>query len=164
MGYKGPENKDIRVDITNRVANQRILEAYIQDPADRAQLEAKFSDMERNMLKEQQEIRKETRRELNDLRKQVIDGHQENISNLSLEYGNMITGKISLEQMNRRMDAVIAKMQAGAHLATLNMNDASIVLPVQIALNRAGKSVLVDGVMRAGGETEGVLKAFQQEK
>ncbi len=164
MGYKGPENKDIRVDITNRRANQQILDAYIPDRADRAELEAKFSDMETKMAREQAEVTRNTRRELTDLRRNIIDQHNEKIHNLSLEYGNAITGKITLEQMNRRMDTVIAEMQGGRQMATLNMNDASIVLPVQIALNRAGKTTKVDGVMRVGGETENMVKSFQQEK
>lgn len=155
MGYNGIDNKDIRVEVTSKRANKQILDAYLPDATAQTELNNIFSDLEKEMAKEKKEATKNIRQELKDLQREVVQGKK-------LEYGNKISGKISLEMMYRRMNSIVHSMEDGHERATMNRMDASIVLPVQIALNRANFPVTVDGLMSVDGETATAIAAFQK--
>lgn len=157
MGYKGIDNKDINVTVKNKQANEQILKAYL--PEDQQKLVwAEFSKFEKKLAQEKKEIIKDTKDELKQLKNKV---HNENIINASVDYGNLISGKITLKMMYDRMNKEITDMKGGKEKTALNMFDAAVIMPVQIALNRAGYPLSVDGVTLKGGETEKQLKAFQ---
>ena len=152
MGYKGLDNKDIQVDVKKESTKKQILEAYL--PKDqKVAIDKEFKQLDKDLKREEAEVIKNTKGELADLQKSILAKND-----LLKKYADLWSNNVTLESMNKKMLSVWEKYKDGDIASFLKKQGADVIFAAQIALNRAGYEVKVDGEF--GPQTANALNEF----
>lgn len=145
MGYKDAyDNKNIVIDIKNKTTQAEIVKAYVPSAEQQEEINKAFSVLEKTIGQEQQEVEKATTEELKNL-------HQEIIAKAYEQYGNTLSGKITLKMMQDKLLSAATTLGSN-DILTIDDNDHGLVFAVQVALARSKELGIVDGENRQKSE------------